>query len=303
MRGTAFSREVLRWSVAIACLAVATVASTAAARASQPDGAEMQFLVVRSGQPGCEPTCAEWISAEGTIVDESPALFKKLLKSIGNRRLPIVVTSPGGDVDAALAIGRMIRARQIEVAVGKTQLIDCQPEQEDCIDSDRQGARRIGIAHSGEAYCNSSCPLMLAGGTGRVVGEWAYLGVHQITTTYVQIETLYRAKYRIVNGKKTMTSKKVVSRRNIGGYKTYEMSKSTERKLKAYLAEMGVGGAVVDLMKITPAADIRKIEPVAMLEMKLTTKLGGVELLTSAEACRTVPAAANCRVFTSVDLE
>lgn len=303
MRGTVFLREVLRWSVAIAGLAAATVATTGATRASQPDGGEMQFFVVRSGQPGCEPACAEWISAEGTIVNESPALLKKLLKSIGDRRLPIVVTSPGGDVDAALAIGRMIRARQIEVAVGKTRLFDCRPEQEDCIERDRQGARRTGIAYSGDAYCNSACPLLLAGGTGRVVGEWAFLGVHQITTTYVQIETQYRAKYRVVNGKKTMTSKKVVSRRNIGGYKTYEMSKETERKLKAYLAEMGVGGAVVDLMKITPAADIRKIEPVAMLEMKLTTKLGGVELLTSAEVCRTVPAAANCRLFTTLDLE
>ncbi|MNL63030.1 hypothetical protein D3C87_1871120 [compost metagenome] len=106
-----------------------------------------------------------------------------------------------------------------------------------------------------------------------------------------------------MNGKKTMTSKKVVSRRNIGGYKTYEMNRATERKLAAYLSEMGVGRAMIDLMKITPAAGIRKIEPVAMLEMKLTTELGGVELLTSIEACRTVPAAANCRVFTTVDLE
>ncbi|PSS63775.1 hypothetical protein C6558_13795 [Ensifer sp. NM-2] len=303
MLGTAFPREVFWRSMVFVWLLIGLMAPAVAARASQPEGAEMQFFVVRSGQTGCEPTCPEWISAEGTIVDETPALFKKLLKSIGTRRLPIVVTSPGGDVDAALAIGRMIRTRKLEAAVGKTRFIGCQPEQQDCRDNDGKGARHIGIAYSGEAYCNSACPLMLAGGTGRVVGEWAFLGVHQITTTYVQIETQYRAKYRVVNGKKKITSKTVVSRRNVGGYKTYEMNKATERKLAAYLAEMGVGRAVIDLMKITPAADIRKIEPVAMLEMKLTTKLGGVELLTSVEACRTVPAAANCRVFVMSDLE
>lgn len=303
MLGTAFPREVFWRSVVFVCLLVGSMLSAATVRASQTDGGAMRFFVVRSGQPGCEPTCPEWISAEGTIVDESPARFKKLLKSIGNRRLPIVVTSPGGDVDAALAIGRMIRARKLEVAVGRTRFIGCQPEQQDCSDNDRKGARHIGIAYSGEAYCNSACPLLLAGGTRRVVGEWAFLGVHQITTTYIQTETQYRTKYRVVNGKKKMASKKVVSRRNVGGYKTYEMNRATERKLAAYLVEMGVGRAVIDLMKITPAADIRKIEPVAMLEMKLTTKLGGVELLTSVEACRTVPAAANCRVFVMSDLE
>lgn len=296
-------RDLFQRSVAIGCLSVGLMLSAATGRASPPEGADMQFFVVRSGQPGCEPTCPEWVSAEGTIVDESPARFKKLLKSLGDRRLPIVVTSPGGDVDAALAIGRMIRARKLDVAVGKTRFVGCQPEERDCRANDDKGARHVGIAYSGEAYCNSACPLMFAGGTRRVVGEWAFLGVHQITTTYVQMETQYRMKYRVVNGKKKVTSKKVVGRRNVGGYKTYEMSKATERKLEAYLTDMGVDRAVVNLMKVTPATDIRKIEPVAMLEMKLTTKLGGVELLTSIEVCRTVPAAGNCRVFTSVDLE
>ncbi|MBZ7924639.1 hypothetical protein LAC81_28295 [Ensifer adhaerens] len=263
----------------------------------------MQFFVVRSGQPGCEPTCPEWISAEGAIVRDSPALFKKLLKTIGNRRLPVVVTSPGGDVDAALALGRIIRARKLEVAVGKTRFIGCQPQQKDCRDNDGRGARYIGIAYSGGAYCNSACPLMLAGGTRRVVGQWAYLGVHQITTVHTQVLTRYQEKYRIVNGKKKVTSKKVVSRKNVGTRTTYEMSKAQERELAAYLAEMGVGRAVIDQMKITFANDMRKIEPVAMMEMKLITQLGGVELLTAAGVCKTVPASAHCRVFVMSDLK
>jgi hypothetical protein len=289
--------------VVIVCLLVGLLASAAPARAAPADDTDMQFLVVRSGQPGCEPTCPEWISAEGAIVRDSPALFKKLLKTIGNRRLPVVVTSPGGDVDAALALGRIIRARKLEVGVGKTRFIGCQPQQKDCRDNDGRGARYIGIAYSGGAYCNSACPLMLAGGTRRVVGQWAYLGVHQITTVHTQVLTRYQEKYRIVNGKKKVTSKKVVSRKNVGTRTTYEMSKAQERELAAYLAEMGVGRAVIDQMKITFANDMRKIEPVAMMEMKLITQLGGVELLTAAGVCKTVPASAHCRVFVMSDLK
>jgi hypothetical protein len=301
--GMAFPREVFSRSVVIVCLLVGLLASAATVRAAPAGGADMQFFVVRSGQPGCEPTCPEWISAEGTIVRESPAQFKKLLKTIGKRRLPVVVTSPGGDVDAALALGRLIRARRLEVAVGKTRFIGCQPQQKDCRENDGKGARYIGIAYSGGAYCNSACPLMFAGGTRRVAGQWAYLGVHQITTVFVQTQTRYREEYRIVNGKKKVTSKKVVSRKNVGSRKIYEMTRAQERELTAYLAEMGIGRTVIDLMKITPASDMRKIEPVAMTEMKLITQLGGVELLTSVETCRTVPASANCRVFVMSDLK
>ncbi len=301
MFGTAYLKVVLsRFAVMVSLLLLA-LGSTALA--SPAGGPEMQFFVVRSGQPGCEPTCPEWISAEGAIARDSPARLKKLLKIIGDRRLPIVVTSPGGDVDAALALGRLIRERKLEVAVGKTRFVGCQPLQKDCRENDGKGARYIGAAYSAGAYCASACPLMLAGGARRVVGQWAYLGVHQVTTVYVKIQTRYREQYRVVNGKKKVMSKKVVSRKNVGSHKTYEMNKAMERQLAAYLAEMGVGRTVVDLMKVTPVADMRKIEPVVMLEMKLITQLGGVELLTAADVCRTVPAAANCRVFVMSDLK
>ena len=66
---------------------------------SAPDlGPTMRFVVVRSSAPGCEPTCPEWISAEGSIVAGTPALFKRTLKGLGSRKLPVVVDSPGGNV-------------------------------------------------------------------------------------------------------------------------------------------------------------------------------------------------------------
>ncbi len=301
--GTAYLKVVFsRFAVTVSLL-LGFLASVSAVLASPVGGPDMQFFVVRSGQPGCEPTCPEWISAEGAIARDSPARLKKLLKTIGERRLPIVVTSPGGDIDAALALGRLIRERKLDVAVGKTRFAGCQPQQKDCHENDGKGARYIGVAYSAGAYCASACPLMLGGGARRVVSQWAYLGVHQVTTVYVTIQTRYREQYRVVNGKKKVTSKKVISRKNAGSHKTYEMTKAMERQLAVYLSEMGIGRTVVDLMKVTPVADMRKIEPVAMLEMKLITQLGGVELLTSNDVCKTVPAAANCRVFVMSDLK
>ena len=161
----------------------------------------------------------------------------------------------------------------------------------------------LGSAYAGGAFCNSACPLMLAGGIRRQVGQWAFLGVHQITTTFVKTQLTYRTKYRVVNGKRRTVEKKVVGRKNVGNYTTHEMNKATQRKLAAYLTEMGVDQSVLDVMKSTPAADIRQIALFDLLKSKLVTSLDAVDVLTAGTICTTVPAAANCRVFTVSDLK
>ncbi|RWL73942.1 MAG: hypothetical protein EOR67_31740 [Mesorhizobium sp.] len=255
----------------------------------------MRFAVVRSSAPGCEPNCPEWISAEGTIEAGTPALFRRLLNTLGGRQLPIVVNSPGGNVDAALQLGRMIRKNRLDIAVGITEFSGCSRGMKNCRDNDGKGQPYFGTADDSGAMCNSACPLMFAGGVRRVVGEWAYLGVHQITTTYRREKLLYRTTYKIVNGKKKVLSTKLVSRKNAGSYKTYEMSKAVEKRLSAYLKEMGVEQGVLDVMKATPASDIRLIEPDDMLEMKLVTSLGSLDLLTEKSMCPRRPMPANCR--------
>jgi len=147
--------------------------------------------------------------------------------------------------------------------------------------------------------CNSACPLMFSGGVRRLVGDFAYLGVHQITTTYHREKLLYRTTYRIVNGRKKIISTKVVSRKNAGSYKTYEMSKSVEKRLSAYLQGMGIDEGVLDMMKATPASDIRQIALYDMLTMKLVTSRDAVDLLTTASLCALQQPAANCRQIPS----
>ncbi|CDX60747.1 conserved exported hypothetical protein [Mesorhizobium plurifarium] len=276
--------------------AAGLAALSAAAKETPTDyGPTMRFVVVRSSAPGCEPNCPEWISAEGTIEAGTPALLKRLLKTLGGRQLPIVVNSPGGNVDASLQLGRMVRKNKLDIAVGITEFSGCSPGMKNCRDNDANGQPYLGVAYDSGAMCNSACPLMFAGGIRRVVGEWAYLGVHQITTTYQREKLLYRTTYRIVNGKKKIISTRVVSRKNAGSYKTYEMSKAVEKRLSAYLKEMGVEQGVLSVMKATPASDIRQIEPDDMLEMKLVTSPDSLDLLTEGTICRRQPAPANCR--------
>ncbi|WP_353042490.1 hypothetical protein [Mesorhizobium sp. M1217] len=263
---------------------------------STPDlGPTMPFVVVRSSAPGCEPTCPEWISAEGSIEAGTPALFKRTLKALGGRKLPIVVDSPGGNVEAALTLGRLIRKNKLDIAVGKTRFVGCLPDVKNCKEKDGKGARYFGNAYADGAICNSACPLMFSGGIRRVVGEWAFLGVHQITTTYIRTKLLYRTTYRVVKGKKKILSTKVVSRKNAGSYKTYEMNKPLERKLAAYLKEMGVGLGVLETMKGTPASSIQQLVPYDMLQMNLVTSLDAVDLLTAPTLCKSDPLPASCR--------
>ena len=287
------------WSQALARLAllIAIVLSAPPAQAQEQslDIPSMRFAVVRSNAPGCEPNCPEWISAEGTIEADTPSLFKRTLKALKGRQLPVVVNSPGGNVEAAVALGQLIRKNKLDIAVGTTVFSGCEPEMKDCRDNKGKGADYFGMAYDDGAMCNSACPLMFSGGVRRVVGDFAYLGVHQVTTTYQREKLLYRTTYRIVNGKKKIISTKVVSRKNAGSYKTYEMSKAVEKKLSAYLQGMGIGDGVFLTMKNTPASEIHQLVLANMLRMNLVTSLDTVELFTGATICRANPMPANCR--------
>ncbi|MER9338095.1 hypothetical protein NKJ06_29730 [Mesorhizobium sp. M0293] len=293
--GRLFHRRAL-WSLRLICLLALLVTGRAFATDTAPDlGPTMQFGIVRSNAPGCEPICPEWISAEGSIEAGTPALFKRMLKTLGGRKLPIVVNSPGGNVEAALTLGRLIRKNKLDIAIGKTVFSGCQPDARGCQGRDKNGARYVGDVIDYGAMCNSACPLMFAGGVQRVAGEWAYLGVHQITTTYIRTKLQYRTTYRIVGGKKKVLNTKIVSRKNAGSYKTYEMSKSVEKRLAAYLNQMGIEQGVLETMKSTPASEIHQIALDDMLTMKLVTSADAVDMLTTASLCRPDRLAANCR--------
>jgi hypothetical protein len=215
--------------LALVCLLVAAPGSADLRRPQRPPRTPpMRFVHVTSADPACAPTCPEWLSAEGQIEAGSAAQFAEALKRLNGRRLPILIHSPGGSVPDAGAMGELIRARGLAVAVARTLIANCSETALKCPDS-------LGKAISSGASCASACVLVLAGGIERFVGPVPLVGVHQITTTVKSVE-----------GVAHLTSTR----------KLYEQP-GIDTAVETYLAAMGIGDPVMTLMRKTPAASIR----------------------------------------------
>ena len=91
--------------------------------------------------------------AIGTIRPGTAKVFTAEIEKRGSYVKSVVLHSPGGSVDDAIEMGRLIRQKQFATEV-----------------------------ESGR-YCASSCPLVFAGGVERRAGESAAIGVHQVTAS------------------------------------------------------------------------------------------------------------------------
>jgi hypothetical protein len=85
----------------------------------------------------------------GSIVEGDAERFAKWLDERPTQPSGFSLNSPGGDVDEALQIGRIVRATELPVSV------------------------------LAGAFCFSACPYILAGGMEREVSRNGFIGVHQ----------------------------------------------------------------------------------------------------------------------------
>ena len=278
--------------VTTAAIALATFATSQAAtsgRAEKPSAnpfdLPMQFVIVRSAAGYCEPDCPEWIYGEGQIDGTTPKLFRAILKQAGDRKLPLILLSPGGNVNSAIEVGRLVRKRGMAVEIGYTRFGACRPRDQGCKgDGPGEGEFR-GIVMASGAFCWSACPLILAGGTRRLSSQVALTGVHQVTTIYQRERVYFRERFRIVNGERKVISRKIVSRKAAGTKKTTRLPKATRRLLIGYLKEMGINKSLLDAMLSTPPDKIRRLEPAEMLKMSLVTELTSGDILTNPMLC------------------
>lgn len=267
---------------------------TKADRPANPFDLPMFFTIVRSNAGYCEPYCPEWIYGEGQIEASTPATFRKILKKLGDRHLPLILMSPGGNVEAAIEMGRIVRKNKIAVQIGYTRFYNCSPRNDACVgDSPEKGEFR-GMAMVNGAFCWSACPLILAGGERRFSSEWSYTGVHQVTTVYQREQILYRERYRIVDGKKKIISRKVLSRKKAGTQSTTRLPKATRKLLTGYFRDMGIENGLLDAMLSTTPDKIRNLTPVEMLGMHLITELTSTDMLTNPMLCAHDSAPENC---------
>lgn len=209
----------VQFSSGVFALVLITLLRTYAAAADDPGDRPMNFILVSDGD--CSDSCVQWVSAEGAITYATPTRFAAFLSTLKNRKLPIVIQSVGGDVDAALAIGQMIRNRKLDTAIGRTQLNDCPMLDPRCNEKMVKGGWSSGTVRSGGAYCFSACPLVVAGGVNRAAAPNTSIGLHQIT-----------------NGKKDRNYGPV-NKRNLDAISTRKDDRIKE-KLGTYLDAMGV---------------------------------------------------------------
>jgi hypothetical protein len=255
----------------------------------------MKVAVVRSSVSGCEPNCPEWIAAEGEIGAGTPALFRKVIAQIGNRKLPVIIRSPGGHMTAAMEIGKMIRQKNLDVAVGWTILDSCDPRSLSCaIPNSGKGTLKGKIRTIG-GFCNSACPLILASGLNRLVGPDAFVGVHEVRTTWKEERVTYQEKYRLVNGKKKVIGRTILSRKPGKSYETYGFNTSLTAQLSKYLKQMGVDAALIEDMKKAKHNSIYKLSLTRMSSLKLATDQAGPDRLDEPLRCKSNKPAGHCR--------
>jgi hypothetical protein len=141
----------------------------------------MTFYVVKGAAEACGRGCDSWIAAEGQIDADAAARFRKFLRQIGDRRLPIYFYSPGGNLEQALAMGAMLRERAVIARVGRTVVMECGFEAQDseaCIRLKQSGRELRGDLWTRGAMCNSACPYLILGAATREIAPDAVLAVH-----------------------------------------------------------------------------------------------------------------------------
>jgi hypothetical protein len=237
-------------------------------------GRPMEVHVVRGAQPGCEPECPQWIAAQGRIVQGTARKFQKVVRALGDRKLPVFIDSFGGSIIDAYAIGRLIRAKGLTVAVTATTFSPCAPGELACRKT-KSGGELRGLAQPYMSKCASACVFILAAGTRRLVGEGTAVGVHQ----GIRIQRMYLVrKQRAFDG--TIKVSKTLA---------WEGKSPVDRKttadMRKYLAEMGMSDVLMSLIESTPHESIRRLAAWELQVTRLATEyLNGEQLLAGTPA-------------------
>ncbi len=226
----------------------------------------MRFARVVADDPSCRPNCAEWISAEGQIVLGTSPAFAREIVALAGRRLPVLINSPGGSTVDAMAMGRLIRAQKLAVAVAHTELTPCAGSTSACGES-------RGTASSYGAFCGSACPLVLAGGIERYASPLSLIAVHHFWRMVTKTTVLrnYLVYYRIIGGKKEEISRKLTSEKRNQTTEKQAPTAKNETELASYLSEMGIGAPIRDLYESTPSTTVRYLAAEELQRSRLIT--------------------------------
>ncbi|WP_334395410.1 hypothetical protein [Bradyrhizobium sp. AZCC 2289] len=141
----------------------------------------MTFYVAKGAPDACGRGCDSWIAVEGQVDSAAAPRFRKFFQKVRGRNLPIYFSSPGGNLDQALAMGGMLREKPVTARVARTVVRECGFEAQDsdvCLKLKQSGRELHGELWTRGATCNSACPYLMLGATTREIAPDAVLAVH-----------------------------------------------------------------------------------------------------------------------------
>src|SRR5262249_8084625 len=226
-----------------------------------PTGEPMQVRLVHRGRSGCEPGCPEWISAEGMMVQGSAQQFGIVVNSLRGQKIPVFIHSHGGLVIEAMLIGKLIRARGLNVVVSRTDFEPCPNPSEGC---KTKAKSTLGHPSSEPADCFSACLFILAAGVHRLTAPRVQLGITSFRFPESQI-AIWRKDY---GGKLPLDD-----------FIRLELFPERKALIARYFAEMGVAAEITEIMYSTPSADIQMLNDSELTQLKLVTDLNAGQSL------------------------
>ena len=192
----------------------------------------MVFYVAKGAPDACGRGCDSWIAVEGQVDSGAALRFRKFLRQVGDRHLPMYFSSPGGNLDEALAMGAMLRERPTVARVARTVVKECGFEAQDgevCLRLKRSGRELHGDLWTRGAMCNSACPYLILGAATREIAPDALLAVHSP-----------KVVVHFSGGVATQQMRAAATQRGI---------ERADLMLSSYVVKMGAEGALLDLAK------------------------------------------------------
>lgn len=153
--------------------------------------------------------------AEGSIDPGAAGRFAQEIEARGEYVKTVSLNSPGGSVDDAIAMSKLIREKKLDTKVAS------------------------------KALCASSCPIIFAGGVGRMAEKDAVIGVHQV-----------------FNG----------SRDRPSAEQAMASAQATTARVARHLDAMGIGAGLWINALETPPDRLYYLTSKEMADFKLTTE-------------------------------
>ncbi|HRK24349.1 MAG TPA: hypothetical protein PLQ11_05285 [Beijerinckiaceae bacterium] len=221
----------MRLSLLTAFVAYASVAALA-----QPArAADMTFSTLSYGSSRqCVDDCPRIMQASGQITASTPqALIDFARREVARPGLinVLLIHSPGGSVNASIAMGRVLRKMGTTVIVARAMDIRELP-------TATIGRREPGVAENlrfVSGTCASACVYALAGGLKRVVPQESRIAVHRMAGNIANFDPATREfqQRQIYAGETELNA------------------------LTAYIYEMGISTDLVDMAESVPHENAR----------------------------------------------